>query len=142
MRLERERNEEAVVKEASSAKEEERSEEGKHEEDEKKASTKKTKAKKSTTQKAPPRATSESGAKAEARRGDLIVIPSQRVGSPPREGEVLRIIHGEVSVSYEVRWADGHETLLSPGVGNITIVQPGRRGHAWCKFTESAPTFV
>jgi Domain of unknown function (DUF1918) len=100
----------------------------------KEASTKKSKARKTTTKnataknKATSRTTSESGAKVEARRGDLIVIPSQRVGSPPRKGEVLRIIHGEVSVSYEVRWADGHQTLLSPGVGNITIVQPGPPG--------------
>src|SRR3990172_9600978 len=49
-----------------------------------------------------------------ALRGDLIVIDSPQVGSPPREGEVLRVIHGEVSVSYRVKWADGHETLISP----------------------------
>src|SRR3972149_2681595 len=58
-----------------------------------------------------------------ARRGDLIVIDSPHVGSPPREGEVLRVIHGEVSVSYRVKWADGHETLISPAAGTVTIVR-------------------
>jgi Domain of unknown function (DUF1918). len=59
----------------------------------------------------------------QARRGDLIVIDSPQVGSPPREGEVLKVIHGEVSVSYRVKWADGHETLISPTAGTVTIVR-------------------
>ena len=59
----------------------------------------------------------------QARRGDVIVIDSPQVGSPPREGEVLRVIHGEVSVSYRVKWADGHETLISPAAGAVTIVR-------------------
>jgi hypothetical protein len=60
---------------------------------------------------------------APARRGDRIVIDSSQVGSPPREGEVLRVIHGEVSVSYRVKWADGHETLISPAAGTVTIAR-------------------
>jgi hypothetical protein len=59
----------------------------------------------------------------QARRGDLIVIDSPQVGSPPREGEVLKVIHGEMSVSYRVKWADGHETLFSPAAGTATIVR-------------------
>ena len=58
-----------------------------------------------------------------ARRGDLIVIDSSHVGSPPREGEVLRVIHGEVRDSYRVKWADGHESLISPAAGTVTIVR-------------------
>jgi hypothetical protein len=58
-----------------------------------------------------------------ARRGDLIVIDSAQVGSPSREGEVLQVIQGQVSVSYRVRWADGHETLISPAAGTTTIVR-------------------
>ena len=57
------------------------------------------------------------------RRGDLIVIDSPQVGSPPREGEVLKVIHGEVGVSYRVKWADGHETLIAPTAGSVTIVR-------------------
>ncbi len=57
------------------------------------------------------------------RRGDLIVIDSPQVGSPPREGEVLKVIHGEVGVSYRVKWTDGHETLIAPTAGSVTIVR-------------------
>ena len=46
--------------------------------------------------------------------GDFIVIDSPQVGSLPREGEVLEVIQGEVSVSYRVQWADGHQTLIKP----------------------------
>jgi len=82
-----------------------------------KASVKKTAARAAT----PVRRTSTGAIR--ARRGDLIVIDSPQVGSPPREGEVLRVIHGEVSVSYRVKWADGHETLISPAAGTVTIVR-------------------
>ncbi|HEY3213741.1 MAG TPA: DUF1918 domain-containing protein [Actinomycetota bacterium] len=59
--------------------------------------------------------------------GDLIVIDSPQVGSPPREGEVLEVIHGEVSVRYRVRWADGHETLIAPKSGTARIVRAAKR---------------
>lgn len=58
-----------------------------------------------------------------ARRGDLIVIDSAQVGSPAREGEILKVIVGELSVSYMVKWADGHETLISPVAGSAHIVR-------------------
>ncbi|MEO8424236.1 MAG: DUF1918 domain-containing protein [Actinomycetota bacterium] len=57
-----------------------------------------------------------------ARPGDLIVIDSSKVGSPPREGEVLEVIQGDVSVSYRVQWADGHQTLFAPILGSARIV--------------------
>ena len=63
---------------------------------------------------------------APARSGDLIVIDSPQVGSPPREGEVLEVIQGEVSVSYRVRWADGHQTLIAPS-GSARIVRESKR---------------
>jgi len=52
-------------------------------------------------------------AKSVSGRGDLIIIDSARVGSSPRQGEVLEVISGEVTVSYLVRWADGRQTLIS-----------------------------
>src|SRR4030095_13780430 len=64
---------------------------------------------------------------APGRSGDLIVIDSPQVGSPPREGEVLEVIRGEVSVSYRVRWADGHETLIAPKSGTARIVRAAKR---------------
>jgi acyl-CoA reductase-like NAD-dependent aldehyde dehydrogenase len=101
-----------------------------------KASVKKTAARKAAPRKAAPaRRAAKPPARAatpirrtstgaiRARRGDLIVIDSAQVGSPPREGEVLRVNHGEVRVSYWVKWADGHETLISPAAGTVTIVR-------------------
>jgi hypothetical protein len=79
--------------------------------------TKKTAAKRSTPKQKQP---------IEAKRGDVIVIESEKVGSPPREGEVLEILHGQVSVSYRVRWQDGHESVIAPGAGNTSIV-PAQR---------------
>jgi Domain of unknown function (DUF1918) len=104
----------------------------------KKATAKKATAKKATAKKATPRGSSQVGAQFKmtpARRaagrtrvpvsrvstpaepGDLLVIDSTQVGSPPREGEVLEVIQGEVSVSYRVLWADGHQTLIAPKGG-------------------------
>ena len=90
----------------------------------KRATAKKATAKRATAKKATARASSQpertsarraatpssraSTLTAPGRSGDLIVIDSPQVGSPPREGEVLEVINGEVSVSYRVRWADGH----------------------------------
>ena len=59
----------------------------------------------------------------QARPGDRIVIDSAQVGSPPREGEVLTVIVGEVNVRYRVKWSDGHETLISPVAGVAHIVR-------------------
>jgi Domain of unknown function (DUF1918) len=59
------------------------------------------------------------------RRGDLIVIDSAQVGSPPREGEILQVIERDVTVSYRVKWADGHESLISPGAGTAHVVNKG-----------------
>jgi Domain of unknown function (DUF1918) len=59
--------------------------------------------------------------------GDLIVIDSAKVGSPPREGEILEVIQGEVSVSYRVKWDDGHQTLITPALGVARIVPASHR---------------
>ncbi|MGH2637272.1 MAG: DUF1918 domain-containing protein, partial [Actinomycetota bacterium] len=47
--------------------------------------------------------------------------------SPPREGEILEVIQGEVSVRYRIRWADGHETLIAPSSGTARIVRSSGR---------------
>jgi hypothetical protein len=57
------------------------------------------------------------------RRGDLIVIDSTQVGSPPREGEVVKVIVGEVSLSYQVKWPDGHESVIAPAAGTARFVR-------------------
>lgn len=59
---------------------------------------------------------------AAARSGDVIVLDSEKVGSPAREGEVLEIVSSDVRVSYRVRWVDGHESLISPAAGSMRVV--------------------
>ena len=58
-----------------------------------------------------------------ARPGDTIVIDSAQVGSPAREGEVVKVTVGEFSVRYQVRWGDGHETIISPSAGTARIIR-------------------
>ena len=64
---------------------------------------------------------------APARKGDLIVIDSSKVGSPAREGEVLEVIQGQISVSYRVQWPDGHQSLIAPGLGSARVVPASAR---------------
>jgi hypothetical protein len=61
-----------------------------------------------------------------AKRGDHIVLESQSVGTPTREGEILEVIAGEISVRYRVRWQDGHESVLTPSGGSARIL-PGSK---------------
>jgi hypothetical protein len=95
-----------------------------------KATVKKATAKKAT-KRATPRASRHSATPVRrsparavrARRGDLIVIDSTQVGSPAREGEVLKVTVGEFSVRYQVRWGDGRKTTISPGGGTARIIR-------------------
>jgi hypothetical protein len=58
--------------------------------------------------------------------GDRVVLESERVGQPIREGEILEVIQGTTSVRYRVRWSDGHESVFAPSVGSAQIV-PGSK---------------
>ena len=71
--------------------------------------------------------TASPSAPAPARKGDLIVIDSSKVGSPAREGEVLEVIQGQISVSYRVQWPDGHQSLIAPGLGSARVVPASAR---------------
>jgi hypothetical protein len=62
--------------------------------------------------------------------GDRIVVESETVGTPAREGEILEILQGNVGISYRVRWTDGHETLFTPGGGNTKIEATRKRAAA------------
>lgn len=95
-----------------------------------KAPVKKATTKKVPTGKAAPSRSSEpkNPRTMAARRGDRIVIDSSQVGSLPREGEVLQVIQGEVSVSYRVRWMDGHQSLITPALGVAHIAPASDRG--------------
>jgi hypothetical protein len=94
-----------------------------------KSSTSKKVTRAEATTKIPRKASARSAAPSErpsgeiARPGDIIVIDSTQVGSPAREGEVLKVTVGEFSVRYQVRWGDGRETIISPSGGNARIIR-------------------
>jgi hypothetical protein len=54
--------------------------------------------------------------------GDRIVVETETVGTPSREGEILEVIEGEVGVRYRIRWEDGHESFLTPAGGAARII--------------------
>lgn len=48
--------------------------------------------------------------------GDRIVVHSERVGGPVRDGEVMEVPRPDCSPPYVVRWSDtGHVSLYFPG---------------------------
>ncbi len=65
-----------------------------------------------------------------AKIGDRIVVESESVGTPTREGEVLEVIEGEVGVRYRVRWQDGRQTVFTPSGGAARIVPRRKRTKA------------
>lgn len=59
--------------------------------------------------------------------GDRIVVESESVGQPTREGEILEVVQSQVSVRYRVRWTDGRETVFAPSVGSARIIGGRKR---------------
>jgi hypothetical protein len=55
------------------------------------------------------------------RTRDRIIVESQKVGLPAREGEILEIIEASYGTRYRVAWDDGHESTLRPG-GSARVV--------------------
>ena len=48
--------------------------------------------------------------------GDRLIVRSNKVDSPIRDGEILEVRHPDGSPPYVVRWSDtGHEALVYPG---------------------------
>jgi hypothetical protein len=62
----------------------------------------------------------------QAKVGDRIVVESETVGTPTRQGEVLEVVQGEVGVRYHVRWEDGHETTFAPSAGSVRVLAKAR----------------
>lgn len=66
--------------------------------------------------------------------GDRIVIESERVGQPDREGMVLEVIVAPYGTRYRVLWDNGHESTIHPNAGSARIVpsteaaKPATRG--------------
>lgn len=57
----------------------------------------------------------------EAKVGDRVSISAKKVGQPTRTGIIRSVSKGLSGARYQVRWDDGHETVLSPGAGNLTV---------------------
>jgi uncharacterized protein DUF1918 len=53
---------------------------------------------------------------------DRIVIDSDKVGQPPREGEILQVIEASYGTRYRVAWDDGHESTIHPVGGSARII--------------------
>lgn len=67
------------------------------------------------------------------RVGDRLVVESEKVGRPAREGIILEIIEAPYGTRYRVLWDDGHESTIHPTAGSAQTVHPPK-GH-----TLSAP---
>ena len=53
--------------------------------------------------------------------GDLVSLESERVGHPPREGVILKVMGEGAGIHYLVRWEDEHESTLFPESGILRI---------------------
>ena len=62
----------------------------------------------------------------QAKVGDRIVVESETVGTPTREGKVVQVMRGEVGVRYHVRWEDGHESTFTPSAGSVRVIAKPR----------------
>lgn len=61
-----------------------------------------------------------------AQIGDQLVVESEEVGEPPREGNVLEVLGKDDTTHYMVRWDDGHRSIIYPSVGS-TVVRHARK---------------
>jgi hypothetical protein len=53
---------------------------------------------------------------------DRIVVESEKVGQPAREGEILEIIEASYGTRYRVMWDDGHESTFRPAAGSAKVI--------------------
>lgn len=54
--------------------------------------------------------------------GNVIEVHSNKVGTPPRRGEVVEVPRGDTD-EVRVAWDDGHESLFLPAGGMVRVVQ-------------------
>ena len=61
---------------------------------------------------------------------DRIVVQSEKVGVPKREGEILEVMPHEGRPEFRVRWDDGHVSEIRPTAASYQIVstKPRARG--------------
>jgi uncharacterized protein DUF1918 len=66
----------------------------------------------------------------EAKIGDRVAIDAKKVGQPQRIGVISAVSKGLSGVRYSVKWEDGHESMLAPGAGNLTVVGATKKASA------------
>lgn len=62
----------------------------------------------------------------DAKKGDHLLVESETVGTPTREGEILEVIEGQMGIRFRVRWGDGHETVFTPSGGSAQVIPKKR----------------
>lgn len=65
-----------------------------------------------------------------AKVGDRIVVESEKVDVPAREGEILEIIEHPERLEFRVRWEDGHVSEIRPMPSGYRIVPARKPAHA------------
>jgi len=60
--------------------------------------------------------------------GDRIVMESEHIGQPAREGEIVEVLGSGDGTHYTVRWEDGHKSTFFPTLGSIRIFPATRAG--------------
>jgi hypothetical protein len=58
--------------------------------------------------------------------GDRVIVESERIGRPAREGEILEVLGAGEGVHYRARWEDGHESTFFPSAGSVTIIHKAK----------------
>jgi hypothetical protein len=58
---------------------------------------------------------------------DRIVVESEKVGKPAREGDILEIIEASYGTRYRVIWDDGHESTFRPAAGSAKVIPAPKR---------------
>jgi hypothetical protein len=53
---------------------------------------------------------------------DRIIVESEKVGVPTREGEILEVIPHETRPEFRVRWDDGHVSEVRLAAASYQIV--------------------
>jgi hypothetical protein len=58
-----------------------------------------------------------------AEPGDRIIVESEKVGTPAREGEILQVTESPYGPTFEVRWDDGRRSGFRPAAGSARIIR-------------------
>jgi hypothetical protein len=64
----------------------------------------------------------------DARIGDRIVMDSDKVGVPARQGVILAVVPHKEHTEFRVRWDDGHVSEIRPSGASFRIVSKANAG--------------